>query len=63
MPGLRLTFAQARRLWDLDPETCQAILDELRRIGFLAQTKDGAFVRSDSETGHVAQRIDASRAS
>jgi hypothetical protein len=47
MPGLRLTPAQARRLWDIDAPTCQAALDDLTHSGFLTCTRDGAFVRSD----------------
>lgn len=47
MPGLRLTPAQARRLWDLDATTCQAALDDLIQSGFLQCTRDGTFVRTD----------------
>ena len=51
MPGLRLTLAQAQRLWNLDADSCQAILGNLQQSGFLSRTRDGAFVRADSETG------------
>ena len=44
MPGLRLTFAQACRLWQFDPATCERILGELVREQFLHQTRDGAYV-------------------
>jgi hypothetical protein len=47
MPGLRLTAAQARRLWNIDATTCNAALDDLTKAGFLRCTRDGAFVRSD----------------
>ncbi len=47
MPGLRLTPAQARRLWDIDATTCQAALEDLTHSGFLSCAKDGTFVRSD----------------
>jgi hypothetical protein len=47
MPGLKLTPAQAQRLWGLDRESCNALLDELLISGFLARTSDGAFVRRD----------------
>jgi hypothetical protein len=47
MPGLRLTTAQAQRLWGLDPAACDALLDALVDAKFLLKTRDGAFVRSD----------------
>jgi hypothetical protein len=43
MPGLRLTPAQAQRLWGLDRESCQALLGALVDTKFLCQTRDGAF--------------------
>lgn len=45
MPGLKLTPAQAQRLWGLDRESCDALLADLSGSGFLARTGDGAFVR------------------
>ncbi len=45
MPGLRLTQAQARRLWNLDQTFCDSLLDTLVRDGFLFRTGDGAFMR------------------
>ena len=47
MPGLRLTAAQARRLWDLDATHCDALLAALVDAKFLFQTRDGAFMRLD----------------
>src|SRR4026208_287724 len=47
MPGLRLTTAQAQRLWGLDRVACDALLDALVDAKFLFRTRDGAFVRSD----------------
>ena len=44
MPGLRLTSAQACRLWQLDPETCHAVLQHLVDERVLALTSDGAYV-------------------
>ena len=44
MPGLRLTFAQACRLWQVDAPTCQAVLDQLLRERFLFKTDKGAFI-------------------
>jgi len=44
MPGLRLTFAQACRLWQLDPTTCEVVLERLTRDGVLLQTRQGHYV-------------------
>ena len=43
MPGLRLTSAQAQRLWGLDRESCEALLGALVDARFLCKTRDGAF--------------------
>jgi DNA-binding IclR family transcriptional regulator len=48
MPGLRLTRAQAQRLWGLDPRTCDQLLSTLTETRFLARTRDGSFVLSSS---------------
>ena len=48
MPGLRLTTAQAQRLWGLDRAACDALLGALVDANFLSRTRDGAFVRSES---------------
>lgn len=45
MPGLRLTGAQARRLWGLDPAICEALLGVLVDAKFLFKTRDGAFMK------------------
>jgi hypothetical protein len=45
MPGLRLTPAQAQRLWGLERDACNALLGALVDAKFLEQTRDGAFVR------------------
>ena len=45
MPGMRLTEAQARRLWNLDAAACQALLGALVDSKFLFRTRDGAFMR------------------
>jgi len=50
MPGLRLTPAQARRLWGLDAEVCDALLGALVDANFLFKTRDGAFMRVESAT-------------
>ncbi len=50
MPGLRLTTAQAQRLWGLDRQVCEALLAALVDTGFLCRTRDGAFVRLEGMT-------------
>ena len=46
MPGLRLTQAQAQRLWDLDATTCRAVLAILTERGFLKRTTADAYIRA-----------------
>jgi hypothetical protein len=41
MLGLRMTLAQACRLWQLDAATCEALLDRLVNDGFLYKTGSG----------------------
>jgi hypothetical protein len=53
MPGLRLTLAQACRLWQLDAPTCEAVLGHLVDDRFLFRTRDGAFVALPA-TGSLA---------
>jgi len=50
MPGLRLTEPQARRLWGLDPVSCDALLGALVEAKFLFKTRDGAFMRVEHAT-------------
>ena len=47
MPGLRLTVAQARKLWGLDEARCTALLAALVDAKFLFRTRDGAFMRAE----------------
>jgi hypothetical protein len=47
LPGLKLTVAQAQRLWSLDRDSCDGLMALLVDLGFLACTSDGAFVRRD----------------
>ncbi len=47
MPGLRLTPAQAMRLWGLEDETCHRVIDALVSVAFLRWTPRGAVTRSD----------------
>jgi hypothetical protein len=52
MPGLRLTEAQARRLWNLDRATCQDVLDTLVERSILTRAADGRYC---STAGDLAQ--------
>ena len=45
MPGLRLTSAQATRLWALDRATWERVLDALAGAGFLLKDTAGAYLR------------------
>jgi hypothetical protein len=45
MPDLKLTRAQARRLWNLPQTVCDAALAQLVGSGFLSQTDEGQFLR------------------
>jgi len=46
MPGLRLTATQASRLWDVDRQTSEEILNVLTQAGFLFRNREGAYVRA-----------------
>ena len=48
MPGLRLTFAQACRLWQLDGPTCHAALQQLVDERVLCRASDGSYVAFSS---------------
>ena len=50
MPGLRLTEAQARRLWGLDEASCGVLLRALVDAKFLFRTHTGAFMRVEAAT-------------
>ena len=43
MPGLRLTVAQAARLFSVAPDVAENVLHELRRASILERSEDGAF--------------------
>ena len=45
MPGMRLTEAQFRRLWALDPTDCQHITTVLVNTGVLARDAEGRYCR------------------
>ena len=46
MPELRLTADQARRLFNLAPELCNALLEQLVLEGFLWRSPDGKYSRA-----------------
>ena len=48
MPGLRLTPAQAARLWALDRHMSERLLDGLTMTGFLLKNREGAYVRASA---------------
>ena len=47
MPGLRLTLAQAMRLWNLEQEMCERVVGALVRASFLRMTAGGLITRGD----------------
>ncbi len=48
MPGLRLTPAQAMKLWGLETESCQRVIEALVAAAFLKWTPAGAVTRLES---------------
>jgi hypothetical protein len=48
IPGLSLTKPQVQRLWNLDRQACDAVLDTLQADRFLRRTSAGAYVRAES---------------
>jgi hypothetical protein len=59
MPGLRLTAAQAQRLWGLERAVCDELLGALVDANFLSQTRDGAFIKTDGGPRRTATRTAA----
>jgi hypothetical protein len=58
MPGLRLTVAQAARLWGLDRPSCLDVLDRLIGERFLQRRPDGTYSRvSDGVPTHSPVRM------
>ncbi len=47
MPGLRLTLAQAKKLWGLEHEVCRTVIDRLVAAEFLRWTPAGCVTRTD----------------
>ena len=46
MPGLRVTRAQAQRLWALDAVICEAVLSALVDARFLIESRNASFMRA-----------------
>ena len=57
MPDLRLSFAQARRLWNLPADPCELALAALVQAGFLAQMPDGSFLRRATGADRFEARV------
>jgi hypothetical protein len=47
MPGMRLTAAQVKRLWNLSEGECQQALDYLCVVGVLTRDAVGRYLRRD----------------
>jgi len=52
MPGLRLTKPQVRRLWSLDADAADALLDVLVSARFLRRTRQGAYKLAGTVRSH-----------
>jgi hypothetical protein len=48
MPGLRLTPAQATRLWGLKQDTCAAVVHRLVATAFSRWTPAGSLTRAET---------------
>jgi hypothetical protein len=57
MPGLLLTLAQARRMWCLDEETCNQVLESLTDEKFLYRRADGTYGRWSDAAGFPPPRM------
>ena len=49
MPGMRLTRAQVRRLWNLSERECEQVLNHLCEAGFLIRDAGGRYFRREFE--------------
>lgn len=48
IPGLKLTRAQVRRLWNLDEPTTDALLELLESTCFLRKTRSNEYVVAEA---------------
>jgi hypothetical protein len=62
MPGLRLTLAQASRLWNVDAQLCGSVLNGLVDDHFLFRTRDGAYMMWPLGRSAKAALLDRRRA-
>ena len=46
-PGMQLSRPQMRRLWNLDAETCDAVIAALEAECFLRRKREDVFARAD----------------
>lgn len=46
-PGMHLTKPQIQRLWNLDPETCDALVEALEAERFLRRTDRDDYIRAE----------------
>ena len=54
MPDLKLTGRQAQRLWNLSHDVWETALAVLIGKQFLAQTRDGAYVRDSAMRSRIS---------
>ena len=47
IPGQKLTKSQVQRLWGLDQDTCEVLVEALVQARFLTRTSTGAYGRAD----------------
>jgi hypothetical protein len=55
LPGLKLTPAQACRLWHVNEDVCRAAMTSLIGEGFLRQTPSGAFIALPTPRGRTVK--------
>lgn len=48
-PGLKLTKRQAQRLWGMDRETCELVLEHMVQARFLRRRDDDTYVRLEND--------------
>ena len=56
LPGLKLTFWQTQRLWNLPEDLCRQALTVLTQSRFLTRAADGAY-SSSSDAGVTARSV------
>ena len=61
MPGLRLTFQQAQRLWGLERIDCRTVLEALVEAKFLCVKPDGTYARVSDGRDMLRRPLKAGR--